>query len=64
MDSAIGLAWAAAITIDFFAEPNGRPIMIGIAFNEQQTTTPLPYEQWDVPMDMVVTDLTTQQFTR
>ena len=38
--------------------------MIGIAFNEQQTTTPLPYEQWDVPMDMVVTDLTTQQFTR
>ena len=48
----------------FFAEPNGRPIMIGIAFNEQQTTTPLPYKQWDVPMDMVVTDLTTQQFTR
>ena len=48
----------------FFAEPTGRPIMIGIAFSEQQTTTPLPYEQWDVPMDMVVTDLTTQQFTR
>ena len=48
----------------FFAEPTERPTLIGIAFSEQQTTAPLPCEQWDVPMDMVVTDLTTQQFTR
>ena len=48
----------------FFAEPIGRPIMIGIAFSEQQTTVPLPCEQWDVPLNMVVTDTTIEQFTR
>ena len=48
----------------FFAERIGRPTMIGIAFSEQQTTIPLPCEQWDVPLNMVVTDLTTQHFTR
>ena len=48
----------------FFAEPIGRPTVIGIAFSEQQTTVPLPCEQWDVPLNMVVTDMTIEQFTR
>ena len=48
----------------FFAEPAERPTLIGVAFSEQKTTTPLPSEQWDVPLDMVVTDMTIEQFTR
>jgi len=46
----------------FFADPAQRPTLIGIAFSEQQTTAPLPRENWDVPLDIVVTDVAVQQF--
>ena len=46
----------------FFAAPATRPTLIGIAFSEQQTTAPLPYEQWDVPLDLVVTDAAIHEF--
>ena len=46
----------------FFADSAKRPTLIGIAFSEQQTTAPLPREQWDVPLDLVVTDAAIHEF--
>ncbi len=47
-----------------FEAPETRPILIGLAHSLQYSSTPLPKQMWDVPLDAVITEKKCLGFTQ